>query len=154
MMLRSSQLTQLFDSSFLGKADAEAERYSRDLAAANAAQDRMANIEGYYGILHDNSQYLQGDVDRGMGGVRGTPKMNEYGVFESPTDTTRVQVANANVLNTDQAKRFTDYAGAIKTLRDAGVAIPDSYLGQLLTPPTQATPVPVTSGTTPLTPSA
>lgn len=130
----------------------EARRYSEDLAAANAAQQRIADTEGYYGILGDVQRYEQGDVDRGMGGARKVVPGPDghYGIIIDPT---REQVANANQLNTDQAERFGTYAGAIDTLRKAGVNIPDSYLGPLLTPPTQREVVPVHSGTTPLTPS-
>jgi hypothetical protein len=130
----------------------EARRYSADLAAANAAQQKIAETEGYYGIVSDEGKYLQGDVDRGMGGARKVVAGPDghYGLSIDPTMT---QVANANQLNTDQAGRFEKYAGSIDTLRKAGVAIPDNYLGELLTPPTQAERVPVTSSTTPLTPS-
>jgi hypothetical protein len=130
----------------------EARRYSADLAAANAAQQKIAETEGYYGIVSDEGKYLQGDVDRGMGGARKVVAGPDghYGLSIDPTMT---QVANANQLNTDQAGRFEKYAGSIDTLRKAGVAIPDNYLGELLTPPTQAERVPVTSGTAPLTPS-
>lgn len=129
-------------------------RYDAALREAQAAQERMANIQGYYDLATEDSKHLDEDVDRGMGGVRGAPTYDDkYGVWRSTPDQTRVDVANANVLNTDQADRFGKYATATKDLRDAGVDIPAGYLGQLLAPPTQKTPVPVATGTTPLTPS-
>lgn len=137
------------------RAEKEAERYARDLAAANAVQERLANLEGYYDILGKREGYLQGDVDRGMGGVRGDLVQDEYGVWKTqrgPAEQVQLTTANQNVLNNDQTERFGTNAAAIKTLRDAGVAMPDKYMGELLAPPGQAERVPITSGTAPLTP--
>jgi hypothetical protein len=132
-------------------ADDEAARYSRDLAAANEAQQRIADTEGYYGILGDEQKYLQGDVDRGMGGARSVVAGPD-GHYGLQLDPTRVQVANANTLNNDQSDRFKNYGDTLSTMRNAGIAIPDGYMGKLFTPFTQAEPVPVHSGTAPLTP--
>lgn len=125
----------------------EAERYSRDLEAANAAQAEMADRDAYYGLLGSTNRDLQGDVELGMGGVRGAPRRNEYGLWETPIDQTRVNVANANVLNTDQAERYSKYSGAVGQLaKDTGIIPETGYISQLLTPPTQATPVPLKEG--------
>lgn len=131
---------------------AENARYSRDVAAANEAQRQLARQEAIYGIYGDIGKRNPEYTKLGMGGAEHIA-YDAQGNPHSTVDQVPQQVSNANVLNTDQADRFGEYAGAIKTLRDAGVAIPDTYLGQLLTPPTQKEPVPVTSGTTPLTPS-
>lgn len=128
--------------------------YAAEMAAARDLQVVLQRNEAYYGVLEDNSKYLQGDVELGMGGARSAPSIDpETGMVTTSVDPVQLQVANANQLNTDQQERFTGYAGAIKNLKDAGVGIPDDYYGQLLAPPTQATPVPVTQTTTPLTPS-
>lgn len=132
------------------RADAEAAAYSRELEASSLAAAQMQDKAAYYGILSDNGDNLQGDVELGMGGVRGKPVWNEqYGVWEAPTDALRVAVANGNVLNNDQAARFEKQAGAIKTLGEAGYGFSNETVGQIVTPPTQKEPMVVTPYMTP-----
>lgn len=136
-----------------GEARREQENYAAEMEAARLADAELQRKNAYYGIVKKRDEALQGDVELGMGGARGSPVWNdEYGVWEAPLDDMRVNVANANTLNNDQAERYGVYSNAFKAQREAGMVHPDEYYGALLTPPTQMERAPVTSGTTPVTP--
>lgn len=131
----------------------ERNAYAEALMQAQETQKELQSRDAYYGILGDRDKYLQGDVELGMGGVRGTepPVWDEqYGVWRTPgLDPVRLGVANANVLNTDQAERLANQAGAVKTLGEAGYGLGLDQVGKLITPPTQVDQVQVKPYMTP-----
>lgn len=90
----------------------EAARYEAALAAANAAQKDLQASDAYYGMVESQGKYLQGDVDRGMGGVRKPVAWDEeYKVWKQELDPVILADANNVVLNGEEAER-------VKTLLD------------------------------------
>lgn len=131
----------------------EKRQYEEMLIRAGKQNESLMAQDAYYGFMEDIGDRNVDYTKLGMGGAEGVVIDPETGRPSIQIDPVRQQVSNANVLNTDQADRVGTYAGAIKTMREAGVEVPANYISELITPPTQAERVPVTTGTTPLTPS-
>lgn len=134
-----------------GEARREQEAYAEEMQRAREADAVLQRNNAYYGFTKDVANRRPDYMDRGVAGYEKVV-MGPDGLPTIEYDNVREQVGNADALNNSQADRYGVYATATKTLREAGVDIPAEYLGQLLAPPTQKTPVPVTTGTAPLTP--
>lgn len=133
-------------------AEREAEQYAAMLTRAQDMQAKAGQDAIYGDLMEDVAGRGPAWADKGMLGVETIEVDPQTGRPYIQYDPVHQQVGNANVLNSDQAERFDTYMGAIVKGREAGVSIPDDYVGKLLTPPTQREQVQVQSGTAPLTP--
>ena len=143
----SASLSAFREASLKTNSELEQQAYERQLANANATQEKLRNLDGYYGILKSRDDHLNDDVEQGMGGVRGAPVFDDqYGVWkteQTPGQEVQLINANENVLNNDQAERLSKQAGAVNTLGQAGYGLSLPDVGKLITPPTQVEPMQV-----------
>lgn len=113
--------------------------YANEMEAAHRAELKLQHDAAHYGIMKDVAGRNLDYTDHGMGGAERVVT-DEYGNDTIQVDPVQQQVANANVLNNDQADRYGVYASGIGNLADAGFAQSPEDIGKLLTPPTQMKP--------------
>jgi hypothetical protein len=114
----------------------EMSQYRDDLAAANAAQERLTNLEGYYDIYGDLVKEMPAYVDRGIGRALSEPIQDEQGRYHIPIAPDIIAQGDRSVLNQGEADRLSTMATAVGTMADKTGIIPDTgYLSELYANP-------------------
>lgn len=125
------------------RAEIEAREYAKQLAAANAVQERLQNNAGRY--------MLEGEVQKGyLPGVElGIPDPGAVvddgsGHYIVKRDPIASNIAAEEQLNAGVASRLKDTGAGVKDLRDSGYMIEPGYIGSAIAPAGQPSPAPVT----------